>query len=128
MAYGLAGFFVQRELQSHALGIIMTAAEAVVLARLGLADNGVSVRDFALCHCGEATIIAISNCLSAFSNQYSAKPLYREGRHGREGIGESLLNSGSPLRPLCPVAVKRGFADCYFLATNSATPLPWTVS
>ena len=73
----------------------MTAAKTMVLARLGLADDGVSVINFAFCHLREAAIIAISNWHSAFRQTY-----YRKGRHGREGIGASLQNSGSPLRPL----------------------------
>jgi hypothetical protein len=43
VANGLAGFFVQREFQPHALGIIVAAAKAMVLARLGRALDGVSV-------------------------------------------------------------------------------------
>lgn len=36
----------------------MTATKTMVLARLGLADDGVSVRDFAFCHLRDATILA----------------------------------------------------------------------
>ena len=50
MANGLPGFSVQREFQPHALGIVMPAGKAVVLARLGRTLDSVSVRDFALGH------------------------------------------------------------------------------
>ena len=64
MANGLARFFVQRELQPHALRIVMAAAKAMVLARLGFALDCVSVGDFAFCHLREATILAFGIALS----------------------------------------------------------------
>ena len=55
----------------------MTAAKAMVLARLGFADDGVSVGNFAFCHLREATILAFDTALSgrhlAFS--HNAKPM-----------------------------------------------------
>jgi hypothetical protein len=72
MTNGLARFFVQQELQPHALWIIVTAAEAMIFAWLGFADDGVSVGDFAFCHGCEATILtfdmAIGGRHSAFSH------------------------------------------------------------
>ena len=43
VANGLARFFVQRELQPHALGIVMPAAKTMVLAWFGFALNCVAV-------------------------------------------------------------------------------------
>jgi hypothetical protein len=47
----------------------MPAAEAMVLARLGLAVNCVAVGDCALCHLRRATILAFSTQQSALSFQ-----------------------------------------------------------
>jgi hypothetical protein len=60
VANGLARFFVQREFQPHALGIVVAAAKAMVLARLWFAVDCVSVRNFAFCHLGEAMILALA--------------------------------------------------------------------
>lgn len=43
MANGFPRIFIQRELQTHAMGIVMPAAEAVVLAWCGLSDNRMPV-------------------------------------------------------------------------------------
>jgi hypothetical protein len=69
MANGLAGSLVQRELQAHALGIVMSATKTMVLARLGFAVNCVAVGNFAFCHGCEATILAFG---IVFSSQHSA--------------------------------------------------------
>jgi hypothetical protein len=50
MADGLARLFVQRELQFHALRIVMSATKAMVLAGLRFALDRVAVCDFAFCH------------------------------------------------------------------------------
>jgi len=57
MANRLARVFVQRELQAHALRIIMPAAKTMVLARFGFAEDCVTVRDFALCHVDRELIL-----------------------------------------------------------------------
>lgn len=50
MANGLACIFIEREPESHALRIVMAAAEAVVLAGFGLTVNCVAVGDFVFRH------------------------------------------------------------------------------
>jgi hypothetical protein len=50
MANGLAGIFVEREFQPHALRIVMAAAKAVVFAGFGLTLNCVTVGEFAVYH------------------------------------------------------------------------------
>jgi hypothetical protein len=69
MANGLAGSFVQREFQAHALGIVMAAAETMVLARFGFAMNCVAVGNFAFCHLGEATILAFVRAMETLETQ-----------------------------------------------------------
>jgi len=69
MANGLARSFVQRELQAHALRIVMAAAETVVLAGLGFALNCVAVRNFAFCHGCEASILAFVSALKTFETR-----------------------------------------------------------
>jgi hypothetical protein len=47
----------------------MSAAKTMVLARLGFADDGVSVRNFALCHLREATILAFVSSKKTFETR-----------------------------------------------------------
>ena len=58
MANCPAGLFVQCEFQPHALGIVVSAAKAMILAWLGFAVDCVAVGDFAFRHECEATILA----------------------------------------------------------------------
>jgi hypothetical protein len=62
MANGLARRFVQRELQAHSLRIIVSAAKAMILARLGFAVDCVAVEDFAIWHLGESNDFSIREC------------------------------------------------------------------
>jgi hypothetical protein len=91
VADGLTGFFVQRELQAHTLRIIVAAAKAMVLARLGFAVDGMAVENFALWHLRRATILAFGTTQSGesielYSSQHSAFSPLTKVRSPNEGL------------------------------------------
>ncbi len=67
----------------------MSAAKAMILARLGFAVDCVAVGDFAFCHLREATILAFVSAMRTFETQ----------RNGGNGVFEDLVL----LEFLCPL-------------------------
>jgi len=93
----------------------MPAAEAMVFAWLEFADYGVSVRNFAFCHLCEATIIAISNWHSAFSQTYLPQRTPRT--RGKRRTSSEFLFS------FAPIASRYGERVLLIATSSPPTPL-----
>src|SRR5690348_2573983 len=106
MANGLARSLIQGELQAHTLGIVVSAGEAMVLARFRLALNSVAVGNFAFCHGCEATILAFVSAMRTIETR-------RNGGNGVVARPCPGLNADSRLlfsrHQLCHAFLRNGF-------------------